>query len=243
MPGFDAILLTERDTNVVKSPSTGSRSPRGSRDTPVACRRRAPSAPGWHRGNVRGVGLVFGAKRKERSGMSENVDKVNEDSASRGEMGQRYLASGGSVSMRLWDAEEHGDPKPEAARLRDGRIRDRGSGGAAFGGRAYPPGGRRFLDRPEGCVAHVRDPGALDRRRGYQPPGRGPRVRRALGPAWHGRSVRPYGGGRRRPVQPTYERSRPHGRRWSAAGRQDLPRAGRAQLCPGARDTRPLPRR
>ena len=48
--------------------------------------------------------------------MSENVDKVNEDSASRGEMGQRYLASGESVSMRLWDAEEHGDPKPEAAR-------------------------------------------------------------------------------------------------------------------------------
>ena len=48
--------------------------------------------------------------------MSENVDKVNEDSASRGEMGQRYLASGESVSMRLWDAEEHGDPKPKAAR-------------------------------------------------------------------------------------------------------------------------------
>src|SRR5918997_838199 len=116
MPGFDAILLTERDTNVFESRSTGSRSPRCSRDTPVACRRRAPSAPGWHRGNVRGVGLVSGAKRKERSGMSENVDKVNEDSASRGEMGQRYLASGEFVSMRLWDAEEHGDPKPEAAR-------------------------------------------------------------------------------------------------------------------------------
>jgi hypothetical protein len=50
--------------------------------------------------------------------MSENVDKVNEGSASRGEMGQRYLASGESVSMRLWDAEEHGDPKPEAAPTR-----------------------------------------------------------------------------------------------------------------------------
>jgi quercetin dioxygenase-like cupin family protein len=48
--------------------------------------------------------------------MSENVDKVNEGSASKGEMGQRYLASGESVSMRLWDAEEHGNPKPEAAR-------------------------------------------------------------------------------------------------------------------------------
>ena len=42
--------------------------------------------------------------------MSENVDKVNEGSASKGEMGQRYLASGESVSMRLWDAEEHGTP-------------------------------------------------------------------------------------------------------------------------------------
>jgi quercetin dioxygenase-like cupin family protein len=48
--------------------------------------------------------------------MSENVDKVNEGSAPRGEMGQRYLASGESVSMRLWDGQEPGDPKPEAAR-------------------------------------------------------------------------------------------------------------------------------
>jgi quercetin dioxygenase-like cupin family protein len=31
-------------------------------------------------------------------------------------MGQRYLASGESVSMRLWDSKEPGDPKPEAAR-------------------------------------------------------------------------------------------------------------------------------
>ena len=50
--------------------------------------------------------------------MSEekNVDKVNEEEASRGEMGQRYLASGESVSMRLWETEQAGDPKPEAAR-------------------------------------------------------------------------------------------------------------------------------
>ncbi len=48
--------------------------------------------------------------------MSENVDRVNERSAPRGEMGQRYLASGESVSMRLWDREEPGEPKPEAAR-------------------------------------------------------------------------------------------------------------------------------
>ena len=50
--------------------------------------------------------------------MSEekNVDKVRDERASRGEMGQRYLASGESVSMRLWDGEEPGEPKPEAAR-------------------------------------------------------------------------------------------------------------------------------
>ena len=48
--------------------------------------------------------------------MSENVDKVNDRSASSGEMEQRYLASGESVSMRLWDGHEPGDPKPEAAR-------------------------------------------------------------------------------------------------------------------------------
>jgi quercetin dioxygenase-like cupin family protein len=72
--------------------------------------------PVRHRDNVRGAGPVSRAKREERRLMSENVDKVNEGSAPRGEMGQRYLASGESVSMRLWDGEEPGDPKPEAAR-------------------------------------------------------------------------------------------------------------------------------
>ncbi len=48
--------------------------------------------------------------------MSENADKVNEGSAPRGELGQRYLASGESVSMRLWDGEEPREPKPESAR-------------------------------------------------------------------------------------------------------------------------------
>ncbi len=49
--------------------------------------------------------------------MSEkNVDKVREEQASRGQMGQRYLASGESVSMRLWDGEEPGESKPEVAR-------------------------------------------------------------------------------------------------------------------------------
>ncbi len=49
--------------------------------------------------------------------MSEkNVDKVNVEQAPRGQMGQRYLASGEIVSMRLWDGEEPGEPKPEVAR-------------------------------------------------------------------------------------------------------------------------------
>ena len=46
----------------------------------------------------------------------KNVDKVNEEGAPRGEMGQRYLASGESVSMRLWENAQPGHPKPEAAR-------------------------------------------------------------------------------------------------------------------------------
>ncbi len=50
--------------------------------------------------------------------MSEekNVDKVNEGEAPRGEMGQRYLATGEALSMRIWDGREPDEPKPEAAR-------------------------------------------------------------------------------------------------------------------------------
>ena len=50
--------------------------------------------------------------------MSEerNVDKVSDDQASRGAMGQRYLASGESVSMRLWENEQPGEAKPESRR-------------------------------------------------------------------------------------------------------------------------------
>ena len=50
--------------------------------------------------------------------MSEekNVDKVRDEQSLQGEMGQRYLASGESVSMRLCENEQPGEPKPEAAR-------------------------------------------------------------------------------------------------------------------------------
>ncbi|HZC19609.1 MAG TPA: cupin domain-containing protein [Rubrobacteraceae bacterium] len=46
----------------------------------------------------------------------ENIDKVKDERAPEGQMGQRYLASGEAVAMRLWENEQPGEPKPEAAR-------------------------------------------------------------------------------------------------------------------------------
>ncbi len=46
----------------------------------------------------------------------KNVDKVRAEQSPQGQMGQRYLASGESVSMRLWENERPGEPKPEVAR-------------------------------------------------------------------------------------------------------------------------------
>lgn len=46
----------------------------------------------------------------------QNVDKVKDERAASGEMGQTYLASGELVSMRLWQGEQPGEPKPEASR-------------------------------------------------------------------------------------------------------------------------------
>jgi len=47
---------------------------------------------------------------------SGRVSKVGAADVHAGQMGQRYLASGELVSMRLWDGEEPGEPKPEVAR-------------------------------------------------------------------------------------------------------------------------------
>jgi len=47
---------------------------------------------------------------------SSSVTKVQRSSAARGEMGQVQLAAGTAVAMRLWDAEQPGEPKPPAAR-------------------------------------------------------------------------------------------------------------------------------
>ena len=44
------------------------------------------------------------------------VKKINSDYSPQGEMGQKYLAAGKSLSMRLWENEQPGDPYPEVKR-------------------------------------------------------------------------------------------------------------------------------
>jgi len=44
------------------------------------------------------------------------IKKVEARSSPAGEMGQKYLVSGKSVSMRLWEAEPPGAPKPASRR-------------------------------------------------------------------------------------------------------------------------------
>jgi quercetin dioxygenase-like cupin family protein len=45
-----------------------------------------------------------------------SVKKVQSKNSPKGEMGQKYLASGIKVSMRLWEDEQPGDAKPESQR-------------------------------------------------------------------------------------------------------------------------------
>lgn len=45
-----------------------------------------------------------------------SVIKVNAQSSPKGEMGQKYLAIGKKMSMRLWENEQPGDPKPATQR-------------------------------------------------------------------------------------------------------------------------------
>lgn len=45
-----------------------------------------------------------------------SVEKVEQATAPRGELGQTYLASGTSVALRLWEAVAPGTPKPAVAR-------------------------------------------------------------------------------------------------------------------------------
>ena len=48
--------------------------------------------------------------------LQKDVDKVRDERSPQGQMGQRYLASGELLSMRLWKNEQPGEPKPEVAR-------------------------------------------------------------------------------------------------------------------------------
>lgn len=44
------------------------------------------------------------------------ITKIDGDHSPQGAMGQRYLASGVAMSMRLWQERPPGDPEPEVAR-------------------------------------------------------------------------------------------------------------------------------
>jgi quercetin dioxygenase-like cupin family protein len=44
------------------------------------------------------------------------VMKVNSAHSPKGQMGQKYLATGKTVSMRLWEDEQPNEPKPATAR-------------------------------------------------------------------------------------------------------------------------------
>ncbi|MBR8833282.1 MAG: cupin domain-containing protein [Stigonema ocellatum SAG 48.90 = DSM 106950] len=45
-----------------------------------------------------------------------SVKKVDSEYSPKGQLGQKYLASGKSVSMRLWENEQPGEPKQAKAR-------------------------------------------------------------------------------------------------------------------------------
>lgn len=44
------------------------------------------------------------------------IHKIDSSTSPRGQMGQRYLASGRSISMRLWEESPPAEPKASAAR-------------------------------------------------------------------------------------------------------------------------------
>ncbi|MGB3650924.1 MAG: cupin domain-containing protein [Rivularia sp. (in: cyanobacteria)] len=45
-----------------------------------------------------------------------SVKKIDSANSPKGEMGQKYLASGKTVSMRLWENEQPNEPKESASR-------------------------------------------------------------------------------------------------------------------------------
>jgi quercetin dioxygenase-like cupin family protein len=57
------------------------------------------------------------ADLKKEAGMGDkSVTKIASKHSPKGEMGQKYLASGVHVAMRLWESESPGEPKPTSQR-------------------------------------------------------------------------------------------------------------------------------
>jgi quercetin dioxygenase-like cupin family protein len=74
---------------------------------------------------------------------NDRVRKVEAADVAAGEMGQRYLAAGSRVAMRLWAAQPPGEGKPEAAR-------DYETVGYVVTGRARLRAGNEVLDLDPG---------------------------------------------------------------------------------------------
>ncbi len=61
--------------------------------------------------------LISTLKLKDEITMSDtSVKKVDSAQSPTGAMGQKYLASGTRLSMRLWENEQPGEPKPPTRR-------------------------------------------------------------------------------------------------------------------------------
>ncbi len=107
-----------------------------------------------------------------------SVTKVSSEYSPEGKLGQKYLASGVTISMRLWTDEEPGDTKPEVSREYE-------TVGYVLKGSAELVSGRpdalvergRFVGRAERGQTHVSNQGNVQRGRGHQPAGAHPRPR------------------------------------------------------------------
>ena len=54
--------------------------------------------------------------RKDRNMPDKSITKVSSEHAPKGRFGQKYLASGIHISMRLWEREQPAEAKPQTAR-------------------------------------------------------------------------------------------------------------------------------
>src|SRR5260370_7872631 len=54
--------------------------------------------------------------RKDRNMPDKSITKVSSEHAPKGSFGQKYLASGIHISMRLWEREQPAEAKPQTAR-------------------------------------------------------------------------------------------------------------------------------